>query len=272
MAKSTSYSAYIRSPLRFDPPKTRGLCPIQSNKHSRPPRGEVYLFFFMPLPHCCPLLTPVPSFSSLIDNLQPVLLSCAHTLTITYLTSFFSSSKQTDFRNVASSRPYLRHSLVCAPTRRRRRYLSYMRRRLHVQQQNHPSDPCSPCVQQSSDPHSNRTSGTSFAISPSTLHHCTALENKTYNSCYSSLTKSSPYLRRYYSSLQKAKQTQKRRCTKSNQALYTAPKDRRSHNRSPWYYLKNIKSEGQKGPQAHVSGQRHDRRVTKTSHDSRWQR
>jgi hypothetical protein len=269
MAKNTSYRAYNHPPPRFDPPKTRGLCPVQSNKHIfvTSSRRNLFVFLHAITSQLFPLVS-VPSFSYLIDNHLPVLRSCAHTLTVTsHLTSFFSSSKQTDFRNVASSRPYLRHSLVSAPTRRRRRrHLSYMRRSLHVQQQNRVSDPCSPCIQQSSDPRFNRTSGAFLAISPSTPHHCTALENKTYYPCYSSLTQPSPYFRRSYSSLQKTKQKQKCRCAQSNQALCTPPKNWRPHNSSPRYCLK---CEGEKGPQAHIPGQRHDRRVTKTLHDSR---
>jgi len=267
MAKNTSYSAYKYPPPRFDPPKTRGFARPIKRAFVTSSRRNLFVFFCRPLPHSCSLLSPVPSFSYLIDNHCP---SCSPVLILYLLTSFFSSSKQTDFRNVASSRPYLRHSLVSAPTRRRRRrHLSYMRRSLHVQQQNRTSDHSSPCIQQSSDPHFNRTPSASFAISPSTPHYCTALENKTYYSCYSSLTKSSSYVKRSYSSLQKAKQTQMRRCAQSDQALCTSPKGRRPHNSSPWSYLKR---EGEKGPQAHIPGQRHDRRVTKTSHDSRSQR
>src|SRR5579863_5761249 len=84
MAKSTSYSAYNRPPPCFDPPKTRGLYP--SNIYQTSIRdlleAKFICFFFMSLPHSCPLLPPVPSFSSLIDNRLPVLLSCADTLTV----------------------------------------------------------------------------------------------------------------------------------------------------------------------------------------------
>jgi hypothetical protein len=219
----------------------------------------------MPLPHNFPLLPPHPSFSCLIDNRLPIPLSCADTLTVAHLlTPLSSSSKQTDFRNVASSHPYLGCSLICAPTRRRRRrHLSYMRRGLHVQQQNLSSDPYSPSIQQSSGPHSNLTSGPSFAISPHTYYRRDTAEDKTYHPCYSSLTNSSHYLRGSLSSIQKTKQ--KRRCTQSNQAHCTPAKDWKSHDKSPSRYPKG---EGQKGPKNPISGQRHDRRVIKTAHDS----
>ena len=223
------------------------------------------MFFFMPLPHSFPLLPPHPSFSCLIDNRLPILPSCTDPLTLAYLlTPLFSSSKQTDSRNVASSHPYLGCRLICAPTRRRRRrYLSYMRRGLHVQQQSLPSDPYSPSIQQSSGPHSSLTSGPSFAVSPHTYYCRGTAENKTYHPCCSSLTNSSRYLRRSLSSVQKTKQ--KHRCTQSNQAHCTPPKDWKSHDKSPRCYPK---CEGQKSPKAPISGQRHDRRVIKTPHDS----
>ena len=222
----------------------------------------------MPLPHSFPLFPPHPSFSCLIDNRLPVLFSCTDTLTAAYLlTPLFSSSKQPDFRNVASSHPYLGYSSICAPTRRRRRrYLSYMRRRLHVQQQSLPFHPHSPSIQQSSDPHSNLTSGPSFAVSPHTHYYRDTAENKTYYSCYSSLKNSSPYLRRSLSSVNKTKQ--KCRFTQSNQAHRTPPKEWKPHDKSSSYYPK---SEGQKGPKAPIFGQRHDRRVIKTPHGS-WRR
>lgn len=196
-------------------------------------------------------------------NLQSItagvalLYSCSSSCRIS-LTPFLSSSKQTDFRNVASSRPHLGHSLIYAPTRRRRRrHLSYMRRCLHVQQQNCPSNPCSLRIQQSSDPHSNLTPVTSFVICSSTACHYSAVENKTHHTCYPTLTESLFYLRRPHGSFKKAKQIHRR--IQSSQTRCTSTKDRRSLDCSPSRYLK---TEAKKGLQAHILGQRHDRRVT----------
>ena len=185
--------------------------------------------------------------------------SCSSSRRIS-LTPFLSSSKQTDFRNVASSRPHLGHSLICASTRRRRRrrHLSYMRRCLHVQQQNRPSNPCSLSIQQSSDPHSNLTPVASFAIySWAPCHHSTA-ENKIHHTCHPALAESLLYLQRSHSSFQKAKQIH--RCIQSSQTRCASTKDRRSLDCSHCRYLK---TEAKKGLQPHILGQRHDRRVTK---------
>jgi hypothetical protein len=174
------------------------------------------------------------------------------------LTPFISSSKQTDFRNVASSRPHLGRGLIYAPARRRRRrrHLSYMRRCLHVQQQNRPSNLCSLRIQQSSDPHSNITPFASFAICSWTICHHSTVENKTHHTCHPTLTESLLYLQRPHTSFKKAKQTH--RCIQSSQTRCGSTKDRRSLDCSPCRYLK---TEAKKGLQAHILGQRHDRRV-----------
>jgi len=204
-----------------------------------------------------------PPFLSSIDN-RSLNFSYSHLPlpAIHLLTLLLSSSKQTDFRNVASSRPYLRHSPIFASTRRRRRrHLSHMRRCLHVQQQTRPSA-CSPRIQQSSDPHSNLTSDPSFAICPYTRYHRHTVENKTHYSSCPSLTESSSSFRRPHIFLPKA--TQKHRRMQSNKAPRASLKGWRSRNHSTWCFLK---SEGQKGPQAPILGQRHDSSV-KASHDS----
>ncbi len=175
------------------------------------------------------------------------------------LTPFSSSSKQTDFRNVASSRQHLGHSLIYAPTRRRRRrHLSYMRGCLHVQQQNRPSDPCSLCIQQSSDPHSNLIPVASFAICSCTPCYHGTVKNKTHHSRRPSLTESLLYLRRPHSSLQKANQIHK--SIQSIQTRCASTKRQKPFDCLPRRYLK---IEAKKGLQAHIPGQRHDRRVSK---------
>jgi hypothetical protein len=219
----------------------------------------------MPLPHSFPVIPPRFHLQSITACLA-LLRSNSSSRRIS-LTPFLSSSKQTDFRNVASSRPHLGLGLIYAPPRkrrrrRRRRHLSYMRRCLHVQQQNYPTGPCSLCIQQSSDPHSSLTSVVSFAICSCISCHRSTIENKTHHPCRPPLTQSLPYFRRPHSSLQKAKQMH--RCIQSSQARCASPKDRRPLDCSPCCYLK---SEEQKGPQAHILGQRHDRRVFK-QHES----
>jgi hypothetical protein len=200
--------------------------------------------------------TPRFHLQSITSSLA-LLHSCSSSRRIS-LTPFLSSSKQTDFRNVASSRPHLGHSLIYAPTgRRRRRHLSYMRRCLHVQQQNRPSNPCSLRIRQSSDPHSNFTPPASFIICSWTACHHSAVENKTHHTCHPTLTESMFYLRRPHSSFKKAKEIH--RCIQSSQTRYASIKDRRSLDCSPSHYLK---TEAKKGPQAHILGQKHDRRVT----------
>jgi hypothetical protein len=212
----------------------------------------------MPLPHFFYCHTPRVHLQSITASLA-LLHSCSSSRRIS-LTPFLSSSKQTDFRNVASSRPHLGHGLIYAPTRRRRRrrrHLSYMRRCLHVQQQNRPSNPCFLRIQQSSDPHSNLTAVASFAICSWTPCHHSTVENKTHHTCHTTFTESLPYLRRPHSSFKKAKQIH--RCIQSSQTRCASTKDRRSLDCSPCRYLK---IESKKGLQAHILGQRHDRRVT----------
>jgi len=200
--------------------------------------------------------TPRVHLQSITTSLV-LLHSCSPSRRI-YLTLFLSSSKQTDFRNVASSRPHFGHGLIYAPARRRRRrHLSYMRRCLHVQQQNCPSNPCFPRIQQSSDPHSNLTPVTSSAICSRTPCRHSTVENKTHHTCNTTFTESLFYLQRPHSFFEKAKQTH--RCIQSIQTRCASTKDRRSLDCSPCRYLK---IEAKKGLQAHIFGQRHDRRVT----------
>jgi hypothetical protein len=131
-----------------------------------------------------------------------------------------------------------------------------MRRCLHVQQQNRPSNPYSLCIQQLSDPYSNLAPVASFVIcSWTACDHCT-VENKTHHTCHPTLTESLLYLRRPHSSFKKAKQIH--RCIQSSQTRCASIKDRRSLDCSP---SRCLKTEAKKGLQAHILGQRHDRRV-----------
>ena len=246
----------VRTPLAFVP-RNFG-CVASSNQTNIRDLLEANLSFFYAITSLFSSRTPRFYLQSITARLA--LLRSYSSSLCTSLTPFLSSSKQTDFRNVASSRPHLGRGLIYAPTRRRRRrHLSYMRRCLHMQQQNRPSDPCSLRIQlqQSSDPHPS-TSVVSFAICSCIPYRLGAVENKTHHPCHSSLTESSPYLRRSRSSLQKAKQMH--RCIQSSQAPCPSPKVQRSLNCSPCC---DFKSEGQQGPQAHILGQRHDRRVFK---------
>lgn len=132
-----------------------------------------------------------------------------------------------------------------------------MRRCLYVQQQNRPFNPCSLRIRQSSDPHSNLTPVAFFAIC-SWAHPHSTVENKTYHTCRLTLTESLLYVRRHHGSFKKAKQIH--RYIQSGQTRCASTKNRRSLDCSPYHYLK---TEAKKGLQAHILGQRHDRKVTK---------